>query len=307
MMLRWIVIAFSLLMTPIFAADELSDIDIDMTVVKVPIVQQSVDEAADYLRKRTQELGIQEIIHNFLYKEYQAQGLSNIRRTEVFQFYDAKVAQALIESDIHFVILMPCRVGLVEDEQGKGWFVMINQNLFRSTMASIPPDIRKSAQICDRLMEIIGVSPATLPTNIPSLDIAQTLIKMPIAEDVSRDDAIGSLKLRANDLNLKLARHHVLMDEHNTPETSNIKFVQIFQFCDAIVSQKMLQQNISYIAYMPCQIALVENKQGKRWLMMKNMDIFIHLGHFSPKLNAQFLEIHHKLMEIMTAAANGDF
>ena len=305
MRLRLIVLALSLFITPIFAADKIPAIDIGMTVVKVPITQKSMDEAADYLKKQTQELGIEEITHNLLHKEYKRQGLANIRRTEIFQFCDAKVAKTLIEYDMNFAALIPCRVGLIEDEQGKAWFVMINPNIFRAALTSLPPDIRQSAQICNRLMKIIGAAPVAFSTKT-TLALAQAVVKKPIAEDVSRSEAIDSLKLRANDLNLKLVRHHVLTDESETPEGSNIKHVEIFQFCDAKVSQKMLQHDISYLAYMPCRIVLVENKQGKRWFVMTNMDLFITLGDFPPQLSASALGMHHKLMEMITAGANGD-
>jgi uncharacterized protein (DUF302 family) len=306
MILRLIVLALSLFLTPIFAADKIPAIEISMTVVKVPIIQKSMDEAADYLKKRTQELGIEEITHNLLHKAYQTQGLANIRRTEIFQFCDAKVAHALIEYDLNFAALIPCRVGLVEDEQGKAWFVMMNPNIFRAALTSLPPDIRKSAQICNHLMKIIGAAPVAFSTNIPSLALAQAVVKRPLAEDVSRDEAIDSLKLRANDLNLKLVRHHVLTDKYKTPEVSNIKHIEIFQFCDAEVSQKMLQHDISYLAYMPCRLAFVENKQGKGWFVMTNMDFFITLGNLPPKLSTSAMGMHHKLMEMITAGANGD-
>lgn len=41
----------------------------------------------------------------------------------------------------------------------------------------------------------------------PQLNISDTVVKMPIAEGVSMDDAVESMKLRANALNIKLVAH----------------------------------------------------------------------------------------------------
>ncbi|OAD22791.1 secreted protein containing DUF302 [Candidatus Thiomargarita nelsonii] len=268
-------IAMSLLLVTIVSAEEMAFID--QMVIKVPIGDKSLQEAGEYLKNEAKKRGIQQVGYSPLYKEYQALGLSNIRHVEIFQFCDAKVAKALTEYNMSFAVHIPCRVSLIEDEQGKGWFVMMNPMIFKSSMLS--PDLQKQAACaCGKLMEIIGASATVAQsTNQLAMDIDQTVVKMQISEDISIDEAIDSLTLHANDLNVKRVGHQNLTKEYEKLGLPNIRRTEIFQFCDAIVAQQMLRDDIRYVAYMPCQIAIVEDEHEQGWFVMMNMDMFIAL------------------------------
>jgi len=203
---------------------------------------------------------------------------------------------------MNFAAYLPCRVGLIEDEQSKGWFVMINPNIFKASMATMPPELKKQAgKVCGTLMKIIGASPAATPANMPFMDMAQTVVKMPIVEDVDIDEAIESLLLRANNLNVKTVARLNLTDEYKALGLPNIRRTDIFQFCDARISQKLLKHDIGYLVYMPCRITLVEDNEGKGWFVMMNLDMLL-----PSHLHNQAVSFTEKLMEIIEAGANGD-
>lgn len=255
-----VAITLSLIMTMASATD-IPTFDIGQTVVKVSIGDRSMAEAAAYLQEQAKALNVPQIGHSPLYKEYQALGLKNIRHAEIFQFCDVKVAQALIEHNIHFAVHLPCRVALIEDEHGKGWFVMVNPAILGSTL---PTELRKKVgKVCGTLLKIIGATMPVSSENLPKMDVAQTVIKVKIDEDLFIDDAIDSLKLRANSLNVKGVGHQIIPLGNRRAE--------IFQFCDAVIAHKILQRNISAVAYMPCRIVVIEDKIGQNWLMMMNM------------------------------------
>ncbi|RKZ90523.1 MAG: hypothetical protein DRR19_09785 [Candidatus Parabeggiatoa sp. nov. 1] len=307
MISRLIAIALSLLLATIVSAADTPAIEIGKTVVKVPIGKgMSLDDAALYLMEEAENQGIQQIAHSALYEEYEALGLSNIRHTEIFLFdEDVKLTKTLIEHDISYAAHIPCRVGLIEDPLGKGWFVMMNPTIFGAS--SLPPDLQQqSGKTCGNLMKIIGASSVALCANNPSMDIAETAIKMQIAEDVSIDDAIESLLLRANDLNVKKVSHQILTDKYQELGLPNIRRIEIFQFCDAALAQKMLEHEIGYIAYMPCRIVMLEDKEGKGWFVMVNMDTLIAWGKMPPLLHRQAIELRDKLMESLEAGVNGE-
>lgn len=140
----------------------------------------------------------------------------------------------------------------------------------------------------------------------PTVDIAKTVIKKPIAEGVSFDAAIDSMKLRANNLNMKLVAHQPLSKEYQALGLANIKRTEIFQFCDAKIAKEMIEYDISYAAYMPCRITLVEDQPGKGWLVMMNLDIFISSAQLPPRLHQLATKIRDNLMSIIEAGANGD-
>jgi uncharacterized protein (DUF302 family) len=286
-------------------ASEMPAIDIGMTVVKAPIVDKSMDEAVVEFKKAAKALNIRHIADSPLYKEFQAMGLPNVKRTEFFQFCNAEVAKALIEYSIDYAAFLPCRVALIEDKLGQGWFVMMNPAILT---AQLPPHLQQQiAKTCGNLMKIIG---ATSPPNLkkmPKMDFAQLMVtKKPISEEVEIDEAIDSLKLRANELNVKSVAYHNLTEDYQKLGLPNIKRTEIFQFCDPRLGKAMLEHDISYSAYMPCRIALVEDETGKGWFIRLNLKVLIASAQLPPDLHKQAIQFSDKITEIVEAGANGE-
>jgi uncharacterized protein (DUF302 family) len=148
----------------------------------------------------------------------------------------------------------------------------------------------------------LGTAFAEPPTRI---DIEQTVIKMPLAPDVSMDDAIDSMKLRANMVNMMFVAHQPLSTQLEKMGFES-KRLEIFQFCDPITAGKMVKHNSIFAAYMPCRIALVEEEDGQAYLMMLNRAMLIAGAELNDELKDLAVEVNDKLTEIMTAGANGD-
>ena len=102
-------------------------------------------------------------------------------------------------------------------------------------------------------------------------DIELSMIKCPLAEDVSMDDAVTSMKLRANYLNFKLVAHMPLSEQVKSMGGKSPR-MEIYQFCDAMIASNMVSQNLAFAGYLPCRIALIEDNKGKAWLVTLNMD-----------------------------------
>ncbi len=153
------------------------------------------------------------------------------------------------------------------------------------------------------LLAAVAASAATAAG--PQMNIADTVVKMPIADNVSMDDAIESMKLRANALNLKQVAHQPM---HKELEALGIpsKRVEIFQFCDAGIGWEMIKYQMDFAAYMPCRIALVEDEKGKGWLIMVNMDFFIGAANLPPDLKRKAEKVRDDLNEVIKAGAAGD-
>ncbi|MEK7991126.1 MAG: DUF302 domain-containing protein [Thiotrichaceae bacterium] len=157
--------------------------------------------------------------------------------------------------------------------------------------APVPEDATKSAETAQKL-------PFT---------IAQTVVKMALAEDVSIDDAIDAMKSRANALNMKLVTHQPMHKEHKSLGLDNIRHIDIFQFCYADIAKEMIEYDINFAAYMPCRIAVVEDADGKAWLVMMNLDMVMMMADLPESLIGPAKKVRDALMEIMEAGANGDF
>ena len=83
--------------------------------------------------------------------------------------------------------------------------------------------------------------------------------------------------------------------------------LEIFQFCNPGDAHKMVQYSPIFAAYMPCRIALVEDTEGKVWLMMINLDMLINNTKLPPELEKIATRINETLTAIMEAGASGEF
>ena len=144
------------------------------------------------------------------------------------------------------------------------------------------------------------------PTAAQSFDINQTVIKMPLADDVSADDAIDALQSKSVELNMKFVSHQPLSKELEARgvETGRL---EIFQFCNPMDAHEMVKYNPIFAAYMPCRIALVEDQDGKQWLMMLNLDMLINNTPLPPELREIAERVNNTLTQIMEAGASGEF
>ena len=153
-----------------------------------------------------------------------------------------------------------------------------------------------------------GVSTADQKTmqNAQSFDINQTVVKMALADDVSADDAIEALQSKSVELNMKFVAHQPLSKELESRgvETGRL---EIFQFCNPMDAHEMVKFNPIFAAYMPCRIALVEDQEGKTWLMMLNLDMLINNSPLPPELRTIAERVNDTLTQIMEAGATGEF
>lgn len=140
------------------------------------------------------------------------------------------------------------------------------------------------------------------PVSIP---IEDTVVKQRIKQGVSMDDAVESMKLRANLLNMKLVAE-LPLSKQIIAMGKKARRMEIFQFCDPLTAQRMVEANIHFAAYLPCRIALVEDKKGQGWLVMMNPDMMLSGTSLTADLKKQATEVRDKLFGIMKAGVNGE-
>lgn len=137
------------------------------------------------------------------------------------------------------------------------------------------------------------------------VDLEQTVVKMPIEDGVDIESAIESMKLRANILNIKLVAELPLSKQiASMGEKSG--FIGIYQFCEPLTAKKMVEYDINFAAYLPCRISVVEDKKGKGWLLMMNMEMLLNNPKLNKDLKKEAERVWKNLLGIMKAGANGD-
>jgi len=141
---------------------------------------------------------------------------------------------------------------------------------------------------------------------IQMYDIAQSVLKMGLAEGVTAEAAAEAMQSKAAELNMKLVGHQDVGAEVRARGIEAPR-LEIFQFCDPEDAVKMVQFNPIYAAYMPCRIALVEDSEGKVWLEMLNLDMIIQAYPLPPELQAIAINVNGTMLDIITAGSTGEF
>ena len=137
-------------------------------------------------------------------------------------------------------------------------------------------------------------------------EVNQTVLKLSIQSDVSIDDAIDSMKAKAAELNMKMVGHQQVSKELNARGIKTHR-LEILQFCNPEDAVKMVEFNPIYAAYMPCRISVLEDANGKNWLLMLNLDMIINEFPLPDELQAIAITINGIMLEIVTAGSTGDF
>lgn len=126
-------------------APALSYTNMKVQVARVQVQQGvSFDDAVESLKLRTNQHNLKHVGSSPLYKEIEALTGKPSRRMEIFSFCDGLVAQQMIATDPLMISFMPCRISIVEDEQGNRW--IISMMIGRAMMRALPPEVRKNAQ-----------------------------------------------------------------------------------------------------------------------------------------------------------------
>lgn len=137
--------------------------------------------------------------------------------------------------------------------------------------------------------------------------------KIPVAEDVSWDDAVEAMKLRANEVNFKFVGSSPLWKQIEAETEQPSTKVEIFRFCDARVARKILDEVPEFIVFLPCRIALLEDADGKLWVMTLDWDVsWLDYAqnpntHLPKDLREDAERVRESIAYIMEGAATGDF
>lgn len=138
-------------------------------------------------------------------------------------------------------------------------------------------------------------------------DVASAMIvRTALEKGVTIEQAIKSIKLYANQLNLKFIAHYPLHKEIQSVTGKKARFIEIFEFCDAKVASLLLEHNPDFAGHLPYRIVLYEESQGQLWLATLNMELLLHGSqNLNSESKKQALKIQDNLLKIMGAGASG--
>jgi uncharacterized protein (DUF302 family) len=135
-----------------------------------------------------------------------------------------------------------------------------------------------------------------------------TIWKVPVAEGLSAEEVEETMKFVANEHNMSNVGELPLSKDIEAKSGADYRFVKIYLFCNSLTASRMLDYSDAYSAYLPCRITMIEDMEGKLWLIALNMDLMIHGGEeLPPALKEEALQVKKQILDIMKRGANGEF
>lgn len=138
-------------------------------------------------------------------------------------------------------------------------------------------------------------------------DVASAMvIKTQLEKGVTIPQAIEAMKNHAEQWDIKLISSYPLHQKITALTGKPSLFVEIFEFCDVAVAASLLEHNPDFAAYLPCRIAVYEDKNGQIWFATLNMELLLHgTQGINPTTKVQALKNQEILLKIMGAGAHG--
>jgi uncharacterized protein (DUF302 family) len=135
-----------------------------------------------------------------------------------------------------------------------------------------------------------------------------TVWKVPLEEGITWEDAEQAMKSAANEHNIKGVGELPLSEQVKLMTDEEQRFLKIYQYCDPLTAMKMVDFSDAFSAYLPCRVAMVEDKEGKFNLYALNMDMMISGGKTLPdELKEEAIRVKDIIQDIMARGASGEF
>jgi len=144
-----------------------------------------------------------------------------------------------------------------------------------------------------------------LETKDPGAVMVKTV---PVQEGLTTEDVVQAMKSLAVARNFLFVGESPFYKQVEAVTGTPYRYVNSLSFCDARVGKMMADYRDLYTAFMPCRIALVEDKNGKLWLYSMNLELMIYGGQpLPPEIKQGALKIWNTIQFIMDEAAKGNF
>ncbi|TVP91557.1 MAG: DUF302 domain-containing protein [Thioalkalivibrio sp.] len=114
----------------------------------------SVHDAVESMKLRANLLNFQMVSDLPLSEQVHAMGHeSNYMR--ILAFCDALIAKEMVEYDVIFSGFLPCRIAVVEDDEGRGWITTMNMDMMLHAVDLSPELETMATRVRDIIYEIV--------------------------------------------------------------------------------------------------------------------------------------------------------
>jgi len=130
---------------------------VDAMVVKIKVADGvTAEDIETSIRTISNELNIKNVGELPLSKQVEAMSGQAYRYVKIYLLCNAMTAASMLNYNDAFASFLPCRISVVEDEQGALWLYTMDLNLMIHGGKSIPPALKADAiKVRDTLNEIM--------------------------------------------------------------------------------------------------------------------------------------------------------
>jgi len=131
--------------------------------------------------------------------------------------------------------------------------------------------------------------------------------KVKINPEVSTEDVIESMKSIAGDANMLQVGDSRMAEEFDY-NGKRQRYIRILHYCAPSIAKQFIDYSLSFGAFMPCRILIVEDENGDRWLITMAMELMLFGGHtLPPEMMEKAEHVRETMYKMMDLAAEGDF
>jgi len=137
---------------------------------------------------------------------------------------------------------------------------------------------------------------------------AATVWRMEVDKGLGPDDIKQSIESASVGTGLKNVGEMPLSKQLELETGKKQRYLMIYQYCSPSIARQAVDFSPYFAAYLPCRIAVVQDKEGRYWLYGLNMDMFVHGGREMPepfRTGAQ--HVRDSIYKMMEAGAHGGF
>ncbi len=135
-----------------------------------------------------------------------------------------------------------------------------------------------------------------------------SIVRVKVADDVSNEDVEEAMESIATAEGIRSVGMLPLSEMVELQTGEKQRFLKIYQYCSPRTAMVMIDHSDAFSAYLPCRLALIQDKEGQRWLYTLDMNAMIYGGAPLPDyLLEKAIEVQRVITAIQVGGAEGDF
>ncbi|MBW9267834.1 MAG: DUF302 domain-containing protein [Candidatus Thiodiazotropha sp. (ex. Lucinisca nassula)] len=130
----------------------------EASIWKIPVAEdltwEDVEETMKFVANEHNMSNVGELP---LYKDIEAKSGEKYRFVKIYLFCNSLIAANMLDYSDAYSAYLPCRITLIEDQQGKLWLTALNMDMMIYGGKPLPPKLKEEAlQVKDYILDIMN-------------------------------------------------------------------------------------------------------------------------------------------------------